>query len=105
MLVSAQDLKNDIKLMRLLGVSGGKIYGIVMLQTAICSILSLLAALALSKVGLTYVNGISTGYGLVINPMRTYDIEYMVIGIMFIVTLIPTFGYISTLFRKDITRI
>lgn len=104
-LLSAQDLRNDIKLMRLLGISSGKIQLIFMLQTAMCSIIALLIAFGSSKFGLTFVNGISTGYGLVINPMKTYNIEFAMIGIMFIVTLIPTFIYIAKLFRKDITKI
>jgi putative ABC transport system permease protein len=104
-LLSAQDLKNDIKLMRLIGISSSKIYMIFIVQTSIVSLISLLASLLLSKIGLYFVNGISTGYGLVINPMKLYPIEFIVLAIMFVVTLIPIIGYVSKLFKSDITKI
>lgn len=104
-LLSAQDLKNDIKLMRLIGISSSKIYAIFTIQTSIVSAISLLISFIVSKVGLSFVNGVSTGYGLVINPTKIYSTEYAVMGIMFVITLIPIIAYIAKLFRKDITRI
>jgi ABC-type antimicrobial peptide transport system permease subunit len=104
-LLSAQDLKNDIKLMRLIGVSSSKIYTIFILQTSIISAISLALSFAISKIGLSFINNISTGYGLVINPAKVYSMEYIVLTVMFVITLIPIIGYISKLFRKDITKI
>ena len=104
-LLSAQDLKNDIKLMRLIGVSSSKIYTIFLIQTSIISFISLLFSLLLSKVGLYFINGISTGYGLVINPMRFYSVEFIILAVMFVITLIPVITYISKLFKSDITKI
>ena len=104
-LLSAQDLKNDIKLMRLIGISSSKIYAIFTIQTSIVSAISLIISFIVSKIGLSLVNGVSTGYGLVINPTKIYSTEYAVMGVMFIITLIPIVAYISKLFRKDITKI
>lgn len=104
-LLSAQDLKNDIKLMRLIGISSSKIYAIFLLQTGIVSVVSLVFSFIISRIGLSMVNGISTGYGLVINPLKCYPIEFITLAIMFIITLIPIIGYISKLFKKDITKI
>ena len=98
-------MKNDIKLMRLIGVSSSKIYTIFILQTSIISAISLALSFAISKVGLSFINNISTGYGLVINPAKVYSMEYLVLAGMFVITLIPIIGYISKLFRKDITKI
>lgn len=104
-LLSAQDLKNDIKLMRLIGISSSKIYAIFTIQTSIVSAISLAISFVVSKIGLNFVNGVSTGYGLVVNPMKIYSIEYAILGVMFVITLIPIVFYIAKLFRKDITRI
>ena len=104
-LLSAQDLKNDIKLMRLIGISSSKIYAIFTIQTSIISAISLAISFIVSKIGLSLVNGVSTGYGLVINPAKIYPIEFTVVGVMFVITLIPIITYIAKLFRKDITQI
>lgn len=104
-LLSAQDLKNDIKLMRLIGISSSKIYAIFTIQTSIISAISLAVSFIISKIGLSLVNGVSTGYGLVINPAKIYPIEFTVVGVMFVITLIPIITYIAKLFRKDITQI
>lgn len=104
-LLTAQDLRKDIKLMRYLGISQTKISLSFMLQSAFISLFSVSFAFLLSHVLLNYVNNISTGYGIVINPMKFYTNEYIVLGIMFFITLLPTFMYIIKFFKKDITKI
>ena len=91
--------------MRLIGISSSKIYAIFTIQTSIVSAISLAISFVVSKIGLNFVNGVSTGYGLVVNPMKIYSIEYAILGVMFVITLIPIVFYIAKLFRKDITRI
>lgn len=104
-LLTAQDLRKDIKLMRYLGISQTKISSIFILQSTIISIFSLCLAFVLSHLSLNYINNISTGYGIVINPIKFYSSEYIVLGIMFFVTLLPTIIYIVRFFKKDITKI
>lgn len=104
-LLTAQDLRKDIKLMRYLGISQTKISLSFMLQSTFISLFSVSFAFLLSHVLLNYVNNISTGYGIVINPMKFYTNEYVVLGIMFFITLLPTFLYIIKFFKKDITKI
>ena len=91
--------------MRLIGISSSKIYAIFTIQTSIISAISLAISFIVSKIGLSLVNGVSTGYGLVINPAKIYPIEFTVVGVMFVITLIPIITYIAKLFRKDITQI
>lgn len=104
-LLTAQDLRNDIKLLRLLGVSSGKIKSIFVFQSSIVSIISLTISFILSHISLNYINGISTGYGIVIDPTKIYSIEYFIIAVMFIVTLLPIILYMTRFFKKDITKI
>ena len=104
-LLTAQDLKNDIRLMRYLGISSSKIKLIFLLQSAIISVISIAVGFALSHFSLGYINNISTGYGIVINPARIYSNEYYVLGVMFVVTLLPIIIYMSKFFKKDITKI
>ena len=104
-LLTAQDLRNDIRLMRLLGVSPLRIKSIFLIQSGFVSIISLAVAFICSHIALYFVNGISTGYGIVINPLKIYANEYMVLGIMFIVTLLPILLYMAKFFKKDITKI
>lgn len=104
-LLTAQDLKNDIRLMRYLGISSMKIKIIFLLQSAIISVFSIAIGFALSHFSLGYINNISTGYGIVINPARIYANEYYVLGIMFVVTLLPIIIYMHKFFKKDITKI
>lgn len=104
-LLTAQDLKSDIKLMRYLGISSSKIRSIFILQTSIVSIISIIVGFILSHCSLNYINNISTGYGIVIDPAKIYTNEYYVLLIMFIVTLLPIIIYMSRFFKKDITQI
>ena len=104
-LLTAQDLRKDIKMMRFLGISSGKIGTIFIIQSAIVSIISLGVAFLLSHLSLRYINNISTGYGIVINPEKVYTNEYAVLGVMFIVTLLPIIIYMSRFFKRDITKI
>lgn len=104
-LLTAQDLKTDIKLMRYLGISSSKIKGIFILQTSIVSIISIIIGFIFSHCSLNYINNISTGYGIVINPSKIYTNEYYVLLIMFVVTLLPIIIYMHSFFKKDITKI
>ena len=104
-LLTAQDLKSDIKLMRYLGISSSKIRSIFILQTSIVSIISIIVGFVLSHCSLNYINNISTGYGIVIDPAKIYTNEYYVLLIMFVVTLLPIIIYMSRFFKKDITQI
>ncbi len=104
-LLTAQDLKTDIKLMRYLGISSSKIKSIFILQTSIVSIISIIIGFILSHYSLNYINNISTGYGIVINPSKIYTNEYYVLLIMFVVTLLPIIIYMHSFFKKDITKI
>lgn len=104
-LLTAQDLRKDIQLMRFLGISSTKIKTIFLIQSSIISVISLIISFILSHVALGYINGISTGYGIVINPTQIYTNEYLVMIIMFVVTLLPISLYMSKFFKKDITKI
>ena len=104
-LLTAQDLRKDIKLLRLLGVSSSKIKTIFIIQSSVVSVFSLIISFVLSHISLNYINNISTGYGIVIDPTKIYSIEYGVLGIMFVVTLLPIILYMSKFFKKDITKI
>ena len=104
-LLTAQDLRHDIKLMRFLGISSLKIKLIFLIQSATVSAISLIIAFLTSHIALNFVNNISTGYGIVINPLKVFENEYLVLGIMFIVTLLPIILYMSKFFKKDITQI
>lgn len=104
-LLTAQDLRNDIKLMRFLGISSTKIKTIFIIQSSIVSFISLIISFILSHISLSFINNISTGYGIVINPAKIYTNEYFILLIMFVVTLLPIILYMLKFFKKDITKI
>ena len=104
-LLTSQDLRKDIQLMRFVGISSIKIKTIFIIQSVIVSLFSLCIAFLLSHLALGYVNGISTGYGIVINPSKIYTNEYYIVIAMFIATMLPTIIYMARLFKKDITKI
>jgi putative ABC transport system permease protein len=104
-LLTAQDLRKDIKLMRFLGITSSKIKAIFIIQTASINTISLIIAFLISHLSLNYINNISTGYGIVINPLKIYNNEYLVLIIMFFVTLLPILIYMTRFFKKDITKI
>lgn len=100
-LLNMYDAKKDIKLMRLLGISKNKINGILIIQNLIVTLVSIILSLILCRGLLLGVNKFTSSMGIVINYLKFYNEEIvMIIGII-IASLIPSFIANVKSFTKD----
>ena len=95
------DVKKDIKLMRLLGISKGKINGILVIQNLVVTLVSILLSLILCRLLLLAVNEFTSGMGIVINYLKFYNEEIAIIVGIIIASLIPSFIANLKSFSRD----
>lgn len=100
-LLNMHDAKKDIKLMRLLGISKGKINGILLIQNLIITIASIIFSIIICRILLIAVNEFTSGMGIVINYMKFYIEEVIIIGAIIVASLIPAFIANIKSFRQD----
>ena len=100
-LLNMHDAKKDIKLMRLLGISKGKINGILLIQNLIITIVSIILSIIICRILLIAVNEFTSGMGIVINYMKFYIEEVIIIGAIIVASLIPAFIANIKSFRQD----
>ncbi len=95
------DAKKDIKLMRLLGISKGKINGILVIQNLAVTLVSILLSLILCRLLLLAVNEFTSGMGIVIDYLKFYNEEIAIIVGIIIASLIPSFIANLKSFSRD----
>ena len=100
-LLNMHDSKKDIKLMRLLGISKGKINGILVIQNLTITLVSILFSVVLCRILLFAVNGFTSSMGIVINHMKVYNAEYVIILAIINLSLIPSFIANVKSFKED----
>mgnify|MGYP003294562129 CR=1 FL=1 len=100
-LLNMKQSEKEIKLMRLIGISMGRINLIYLIQNAIIGLFSVLFAFGLSKIGLLAMSTYALNKGVVLNLGVTYPIEIVILAGVFLINILPTL--IWTLFqsRKD----
>jgi len=83
------DVKKDIIMLRLIGVSKGKIESIVYLQTLIISVVSSLLGFSLSRVLIRVAGSITASRGIVLNTYRLYSAEFIILVAVILITFLP----------------
>ena len=100
-LLNMKQSEKEIKLMRLIGISMGRINLIYLIQNAIIGLFSVIFAFGISKLGLLAMSAYALNKGVVLNIGVTYPIEIILLVGVFVINILPTL--IWTLFqsRKD----
>jgi len=100
-LLNMHDSKKDIKLMRLIGISKGKINLVLLIQNFITTIIALILSIILCRFLLVGVNSFTSSMGIVINSMKFYTAEVFIIIGIFIFSFIPIFVANIRSFKND----
>lgn len=100
-LLNMHDAKKDIKLMRLLGISKGKINGILVIQNLFITIISIVFSVLICRGLLLAVNGFTSSMGIVVNYLKFYREEIFIIIAVVILSLLPAFIANIKSFRQD----
>ena len=100
-LLNMKASEKEIKLMRLIGISMGKINLIYLIQNAIIGFVSVLLAFGLSRIGLLAMGSYALGKGVVLNGSVIYFVEILLLVGVFIINILPTLIWTLVQSRKD----
>ena len=100
-LLSLYDSRKEIALMRLIGISMGRINQLYLIQNALTGLAAMALALALSHLCLLAIRGFVAGMGIVLNAARIYPLEWAILLAVFLLSILPTFIATRRMARRD----
>ena len=100
-LLNMYQSKKDIKLMRLIGISMGKVNLLYLIQNALIGLVAIVLAFGLSRIGLLAMGGYAASMGVVLNITKVYAPEFLVLLLIFVVNILPTFIATNLMSKKD----
>ena len=89
-LLNMYDSRREIALMRLIGVSMGKINRLYLIQNALTGAAAMLLALLVSHLCLLAIRGFVAGMGIVLNAAHVYPAEWLILLAVFVLSILPT---------------
>ena len=89
-LLNMYDSRGEIALMRLIGVSMGKISRLYLIQNALTGLAAMALSLASAHLCLLGIRRFVAGMGIVLNWMRVYPLEWAILAAVFLLSILPT---------------
>ncbi|MBE5791378.1 MAG: ABC transporter permease [Clostridia bacterium] len=100
-LLNMYDAQKEIALMRLIGISMKKIGQLYLIQNGIIGLISTILALILSHACLGLMGSFVASMGIVLNVTNIYALEWGIMALVFVLSILPTMIRILTMSRKD----
>ena len=100
-LLNAYDAKKEIMLMRLIGVSMKKINLLYLMQNAMVNAAALLLSLMAAHLGLAGIRSYVAGMGIALDAAKLYPLEWGILALVFIVSILPTSILTARMSRQD----
>ena len=100
-LLSAYDSRGEIALMRLIGVSMGRINLLYLLQNAVAGAIALALALLAAHGCLLGIRSYVAGMGIVLNAAKVYPAEWAILVLVFVISILPTAILTLHMSRQD----
>ena len=100
-LLNAYDARKEIMLMRLIGVSMGRINLLYLMQNAIVNAAALLLALLAAHAGLAGIRSFVSGMGIALDAAKVYPLEWGILALVFVVSILPTSILTARMSRRD----
>jgi len=101
-MLNMYDIKKDIVMLRLIGVSKMRIEMIIYIQSLIISVISVLLGLGLSRILLKIIGYITQSMGIVLDINKFYGFELIIIGIIILMTFFPIIISVKKIFMEKI---
>ena len=89
-LLNMYDSKKEISLMRLIGISMNKVNMLYIIQNAIIGFASTVLALLCSRLCILMIGGYVASMGIVLDSAKIYPFEFVIMAIVFIISILPT---------------
>ncbi len=100
-LLNLYDARREIALMRLIGIGMRRITLLYSVQNALIGLLATVLALGASMVALNFMGGFVASMGIVLNWSRVYAMEWAILGVVFVISVLPTIVLAARMARKD----
>lgn len=91
----------EISLMRLIGISMKKINLLYIIQNSMMGLASVLLAFGVSRLCMVFMNDYVESMGVVLNMSKVYPIEFVILLVVFIISILPTVIWTFCMSRKD----
>lgn len=100
-LLNMYDSKKEISLMRLIGISMAKVNMLYIIQNAIIGIVSTALALLCSRLCILMIGGYVSSMGIVLDFAKIYPFEWVIMAVVFIISVLPTIFCTLKMSRQD----
>ena len=100
-LLSAYDSRGEISLMRLIGVSMGRINLLYLIQNAVAGAIALILALLAAHSCLLGIRSFVASMGIVLDATRIYPMEWAILLLVFVISILPTSIMTLRMSRRD----
>ena len=91
----------EISLMRLIGISMKKINLLYIIQNSIMGLFSVILAFGVSRLCMLLMNDYVESMGVVLNMGKTYPVEFVILLVVFLISVLPTVIWTFSMSRKD----
>ena len=100
-LLNMVDSRREIALMRLIGIGMGKINRLYLIQNALTGAAAMALSLGLSRLCLLGVRRFAARMGIVLSAARVYPAEWLILLIVFLLSILPTVVCTRRMARRD----
>ena len=100
-LLNMYDSKSEIALMRLIGIGMDRINLLYLIQNAFIGLISTALSLAFSRLCLIMMGEFVASMGIVLDSGMIYPLEWLIMAVVFVITVIPTIVCTYNMSRKD----
>ena len=100
-LLNMYDSRREIALMRLIGVSMGKINRLYLIQNALTGLCAMALSLLLTHLCLWGIRGFVARMGIVLNAWKIYPLEWVILLAVFALSILPTAVLTRRMAKRD----
>jgi ABC-type lipoprotein release transport system permease subunit len=103
-ILNMYDSQKDIALMRLIGIGTGKVNMLFLIQNAVIGLVSTAISFGVSRLCLTLMSDYVASMGIVLDASKVYTFEWVIMAVVFVISVLPTLICTVHISRKDIIR-
>ena len=100
-LLNMYDSRKEISLMRLIGISMGRINQLYLIQNAIAGLVAMLLSMLAAHLCLLGIRSFVASMGIVLNWRHIYPVEWLILLVVFILSILPTMICTRQMARRD----
>lgn len=100
-LLNMYDSKNEISLMRLIGIGMNKINLVYIIQNGFIGLIAVILAFLSSRLCIILMGGYVASMGIVLDVAKVYPAEIVIMAVVFVISVLPTIICTINMSKKD----